>query len=262
MARVLVVTDIDEIDFFKHFSRDQNLWEFRPLRLTSIQECTFFDCLVIYATKDIHLLRLVMNYAEKHRNGVPILLILDTCEHVTEFTPADFFIFKNDPRELSARIKRIANPYPMPKPDSEHSTGHTAKRAPTPDGHNSNSKAVHNAQSGKGESSKRTEEERLSQGGKNSAKIVLKKQSNSVYLKGERVHLTLVEFKIFRLLFSNPNKVFSRLEIETKVANSTPINPNSRAIDVHIRRIRSKLGPTLAKHILTQRARGYYYEEL
>lgn len=72
--------------------------------------------------------------------------------------------------------------------------------------------------------------------------------------KGEtRIHLPKKEFELFALLLSSPDKLFSRDEIFRSIWGSDQFI-GRRTIDVHIRKIREKLG---GDYIQTIRSIGY-----
>jgi len=73
---------------------------------------------------------------------------------------------------------------------------------------------------------------------------------------GSRVELPRKEFELLRLLISKPGKVFSRDEIYRKVWGSDVIVGN-RTIDVHIRKLREKLGD---HYIKTAKGIGYKFD--
>jgi two-component system alkaline phosphatase synthesis response regulator PhoP len=77
-----------------------------------------------------------------------------------------------------------------------------------------------------------------------------------VKLEGEVVELAKKEFQILELLMSSPGKVFSRQEIFRKIWDSEII-VGERTIDVHIRRIREKIGDN---YIKTLKGIGYKIE--
>lgn len=75
--------------------------------------------------------------------------------------------------------------------------------------------------------------------------------------KGEAViELAKKEFELLYLLVSKPGKVFSREEIFNKVWGTDVIVGN-RTIDVHIRKLREKIGD---KYIKTIKGIGYKFE--
>ncbi|MDH3652572.1 MAG: response regulator transcription factor [Saprospiraceae bacterium] len=77
-----------------------------------------------------------------------------------------------------------------------------------------------------------------------------------VRLDGELIDLAKKEFLILELLMSTPGKVFSRQEIFRKIWGSDVI-VGVRTIDVHVRRIREKIGE---HYIKTLKGVGYKIE--
>lgn len=73
---------------------------------------------------------------------------------------------------------------------------------------------------------------------------------------GERIDLPRKEFELLNLLISKPGKVFSRDEIYRKVWGNDVIVGN-RTIDVHIRKLREKLGD---QYIRTVKGIGYKFD--
>ncbi|MBZ9691474.1 response regulator transcription factor [Clostridium sp. M14] len=70
--------------------------------------------------------------------------------------------------------------------------------------------------------------------------IELNKESKEVFVDGENIRLTPLEFKILTILMDNPNRVFSIEEIYERVWNE-PVFNNVDTVTVHIRRIREKI---------------------
>jgi two-component system OmpR family response regulator/two-component system alkaline phosphatase synthesis response regulator PhoP len=72
------------------------------------------------------------------------------------------------------------------------------------------------------------------------------------------LHLTPTEFRLLATLASEPEKVFSREELATRVWGYESIG-ESRVVDVHIRRLRQKLdeGMVVDPTIVTLRGFGY-----
>lgn len=86
--------------------------------------------------------------------------------------------------------------------------------------------------------------------------LVIDKERILVF-KGEQViELAKKEFELLNLLVSKPGKVFTREEIFTKVWGTDVIVGN-RTIDVHIRKLREKLGD---KYIKTIKGIGYKFK--
>lgn len=70
----------------------------------------------------------------------------------------------------------------------------------------------------------------------------------------EEINLTLTQFKIFKILLENKNKVISRENLLNGLLGDD-FNTDVRTIDVHIRNIRKKLEPH--EYIETVRGIGY-----
>ncbi|MBO5902641.1 MAG: response regulator transcription factor [Tidjanibacter sp.] len=74
---------------------------------------------------------------------------------------------------------------------------------------------------------------------------------------GQEIILPRKEFNLLKLLYSKPQKVFSREEIFNSVWGSDVV-VGDRTIDVHIRKLREKIGED---HIVTIKGVGYKYED-
>lgn len=74
---------------------------------------------------------------------------------------------------------------------------------------------------------------------------------------GQEIVLPRKEFNLLKLLYSKPQKVFSREEIFNRVWGSDVV-VGDRTIDVHIRKLREKIGEG---HIITIKGVGYKYED-
>lgn len=80
-------------------------------------------------------------------------------------------------------------------------------------------------------------------------------ESKMVYVDGEKVAFSKKEFEVLSLLASHQGKIFSREEIISELWKDAPYVLD-RTVDVHIARIRSKLGSR--KNYLVNRS-GYGY---
>ena len=78
----------------------------------------------------------------------------------------------------------------------------------------------------------------------------------AVYLDNEQVDLTFKEFELLRFLVENRDKVFSRKDLLNKIWGIEYIG-GTRTVDVHIRRLRGKLGEEFNSIIETVRNVGY-----
>jgi two-component system alkaline phosphatase synthesis response regulator PhoP len=86
--------------------------------------------------------------------------------------------------------------------------------------------------------------------------MVIDKEKVLVNISGQPVDLARKEFELLVLLASKPGKVFSREEIFNKVWGTDVIVGN-RTIDVHIRKLREKIGED---YIKTIKGIGYKFE--
>lgn len=79
---------------------------------------------------------------------------------------------------------------------------------------------------------------------------------HEVEVKGVGVELTLTEFRLLALLLAGRGRVVTREDILREVWGSEDAG-RPRALDVHIRRLRSKLGDVASASIVTIRKVGY-----
>ncbi|MCF8302717.1 MAG: response regulator transcription factor [Bacteroidales bacterium] len=86
--------------------------------------------------------------------------------------------------------------------------------------------------------------------------LTIDKEKYVVTKNGKQIALPKKEFELLLLLASKPDKVFSREEIFSKVWGSDVV-VGDRTIDVHVRKIREKIGLT---NIKTIKGVGYKYE--
>ncbi len=70
--------------------------------------------------------------------------------------------------------------------------------------------------------------------------------------------LTYMEYELLRFLVENPNRVWSREQILSKVWGYDYFG-GSRTVDVHVRRLRAKLGEERSSWITTVRSVGYRF---
>lgn len=87
--------------------------------------------------------------------------------------------------------------------------------------------------------------------------VKIDRNSYLVYLKNQEIALPRKEFELFYLLASKPGKVFTRDEIMGKVWGSEVV-VGDRTIDVHIRKLREKIGDLYFK---TVKGIGYKFNQ-
>ena len=79
-----------------------------------------------------------------------------------------------------------------------------------------------------------------------------------VKVAGEPVDLTFMEYALLSFLVTHPGRIYSREVLLSQVWGFDYYG-GSRTVDVHIRRLRAKLGPEMAQHIETVRGAGYLW---
>jgi DNA-binding response OmpR family regulator len=80
--------------------------------------------------------------------------------------------------------------------------------------------------------------------------------SYQVRLRGQPLDLTFKEFELLKALANSPNRVFTRDLLLQEVWGYDYFG-GSRTVDVHVRRLRAKLGPEYEAMIVTVRGVGY-----
>jgi len=86
--------------------------------------------------------------------------------------------------------------------------------------------------------------------------LVIDREAFLVFQRGEKVVLAKKEFELLYLLASKPGKVFTREVILKNIWEDSVVVTN-RTIDVHIRKLREKLGD---KYVSTVKGVGYKFE--
>ncbi|MBK0371081.1 response regulator transcription factor [Flavobacterium agrisoli] len=103
---------------------------------------------------------------------------------------------------------------------------------------------------------RRTVEETVSNDTLNVGGIEINREEYKIIKGNEEISLPRKEFELFYLLASKPGKVFKRDEILDKVWGNEVV-VGGRTIDVHIRKLREKIGEELFKTI---KGVGYKFE--
>ena len=86
-------------------------------------------------------------------------------------------------------------------------------------------------------------------------------ERHQVFVHGEKIAMPLKEFELLELLLENVNRVLTRGQIIDRVWGSNYYG-DTKTLDVHIKRIRSKIedDPARPVHLLTVRGLGYKFE--
>lgn len=90
------------------------------------------------------------------------------------------------------------------------------------------------------------------------ADLELNTNTYQATIDGDPKDLTYMEYELLRFLVEHPNRVWSREQILSKVWGYDYFG-GSRTVDVHVRRLRAKLGEERANWITTVRSVGYRF---
>jgi len=88
--------------------------------------------------------------------------------------------------------------------------------------------------------------------------LVIDKEGFEVRVDEKIVELTYQEFLLLTFLAAKPGRVFSRQQLLNQVWGYDYFG-GTRTVDIHIRRIRAKLGPRYERNIQTVRQVGYKF---
>jgi DNA-binding response OmpR family regulator len=89
------------------------------------------------------------------------------------------------------------------------------------------------------------------------AGIELDLEKKRLTLDGQREDLTPIEFQLLYMLLRNPGRIFDRDQILDFIWRD--ITVTERTVDVHITRLRKKLGD-YGKYLVTRKGYGYCFE--
>lgn len=88
--------------------------------------------------------------------------------------------------------------------------------------------------------------------------VVIDEATYSARVRGNQLDLTYKEFELLKYLAQHPGRVFTRAQLLQEVWGYDYFG-GTRTVDVHVRRLRAKLGPELDQHIGTVRNVGYRF---
>jgi DNA-binding response OmpR family regulator len=91
-----------------------------------------------------------------------------------------------------------------------------------------------------------------------SGDVVIDERTYTAKLKGRVLDLTFKEFELLKYLAQHPGRVFTRSQLLQEIWGYDYFG-GTRTVDVHIRRLRSKLGPEFEAIIGTVRNVGYRF---
>jgi DNA-binding response OmpR family regulator len=94
--------------------------------------------------------------------------------------------------------------------------------------------------------------------GRPSAGLVIDRDQRRVFLDGREIELVFQEFELLEFLTAHPSRAFTRGQIVAGAwAGHRP--PAGRTVDIHIHRLRRKLGPGYAGYLVTMQRVGYMF---
>ncbi len=88
--------------------------------------------------------------------------------------------------------------------------------------------------------------------------LVLNLETYQAAISGRPIDLTYMEYELLKFLASHPGKVFTRETLLSRVWGYEYYG-GARTVDVHVRRLRAKLGEEQANLIQTVRSVGYSF---
>lgn len=89
-------------------------------------------------------------------------------------------------------------------------------------------------------------------------KMTVNLATYQVTVAGEPLDFTYLEYALFAFLIMHPGRTYSRDALLRRVWGFEYYG-GSRTVDVHVRRVRAKLGPELAQRLETVRGVGYLW---
>jgi len=90
------------------------------------------------------------------------------------------------------------------------------------------------------------------------AGLLLDHDQRRVWVDGAEVTLTFQEFELLAFLSAHPSTVFSRADLVRQVWQRD-FDADSRTVDVHVSRLRHKLGPAYGRYLVTEYRVGYQF---
>ena len=84
--------------------------------------------------------------------------------------------------------------------------------------------------------------------------------AHRIWVDGEEVELTALEFKLLVTLFDRKNRVQTRSALLNDVWG-IEADITTRTVDTHVKRLREKLGTSVGNYVETVRGVGYRFAE-
>ena len=95
--------------------------------------------------------------------------------------------------------------------------------------------------------------------------LLLDHTQRRAWINGREIQFTFQEFELLAFLAAHPATVFTRAELVERVWHRTlgqdgrPVPRDSRTVDVHVSRVRRKLGPRHGQCLVTEYRVGYQF---
>ena len=95
--------------------------------------------------------------------------------------------------------------------------------------------------------------------------LLLDHAQRRAWINGREIQFTFQEFELLAFLAAHPAIVFTRAELVERVWHRTlgqdgrPVPGDSRTVDVHVSRVRRKLGPRHGQCLVTEYRVGYQF---
>ncbi len=95
--------------------------------------------------------------------------------------------------------------------------------------------------------------------------LLLDHAQRRAWINGREIQFTFQEFELLAFLAAHPATVFTRAELVERVwhrilgQDGRPVPKDSRTVDVHVSRVRRKLGPRHGQCLVTEYRVGYQF---
>ncbi|MDR0950363.1 MAG: response regulator transcription factor [Candidatus Ancillula sp.] len=244
MSKILCLTNCD----FKAFNRRWNLslnpeltvWEVEELSTLSLENSSNYDCVFVDCS-DWVLTKILFDNLDRNSLKPPLLFLinLEYIDKCLEFNPDDFILSTATSTELKSRIKLLIS-------KNTNSNNLTINKDSTQADRN-------NDKNTKIDFSNPLPYQKIV------GNLRFNQSGFGILNANSAIDLTYREFQLFNLLVKNIEKTVTREQIIAHLWEGAEME-NSRLIDVHIQRIRSKLG-IYSRYIKSVRGLGYSFTQ-
>jgi DNA-binding response OmpR family regulator len=93
------------------------------------------------------------------------------------------------------------------------------------------------------------------------AGIIVDRDRRRVLVRGRDAGVVFQEFELLEFLMAHPHRVFAREQLLASVWTKAH-EVTTRTVDIHVHRLRRKLGPAIAPCLVTVRRVGYMFRPL